>query len=171
MASTERAVRRPAGASAARVAVLHFSVSYWTKWGQAMVVLGSWDEASKRGHRLVCRHAEEGVLVWEARISVPLSAPHVSYRYAVVNDASDIEVEEGGARVLALPADLHDSAVIELQDAWQVSGFRHLDVRASRRSWEWRLACLGVAPNSTTVHCNLAGYPAFSAQSMANLQL
>ena len=100
--------------------VLHFSVSYWTKWGQTVVVLGSWDEASKRGHRLACRHAGEGLLVWEARIPVPISAPHVSYRYAVVNDASEIEVEEGGARMLALPADLQDSAVIELQDAWQV---------------------------------------------------
>ena len=120
MGSTEVPLHRPAGASSAKIVVLHFSVSYWTKWGQTVVVLGSWDEASKRGHRLACRHAGEGVLVWEARISVPLSLQRISYKYAVVNDASEIEVEEGGARKVALPAAIQDSAVIELQDVWQV---------------------------------------------------
>jgi hypothetical protein len=135
MGSTEVPLRRPAGASAATIAVLHFQVSYWTKWGQTVVVLGSWDEASKRGHRLACRHAGEGVLVWEARIPVPLSLSRISYNYAVVNDASEIEVEEGGARTVALPAALQDSAVIELQDVWQVDAPSLCSPSLSSRHW------------------------------------
>ena len=112
-----RAAARPTHASRA---VLQLSLPFWTKWGQTVVVLGSWDEERKKGQPLACRHTGENELLWETRVAVPLACGHVSYRYAIVNEASEIEVEEGGARIVALPQDLRDTSVIELQDVWQV---------------------------------------------------
>ena len=112
-----RTAARPTHASRA---VLQLSLPFWTKWGQTVVVLGSWDEERKKGQPLACRHTGENELLWETRVSVPLACGHVSYRYAIVNEACEIEVEEGGARIVALPQDLRDTSVIELQDNWQV---------------------------------------------------
>ena len=118
-----RAAARPTHASRA---VLQLSLPFWTKWGQTVVVLGSWDEERKKGQPLACRHTGENELLWETRVTVPLACGHVSYRYAIVNEASEIEVEEGGARIVALPQDLLDTSVIELQDVWQVFVVLHM---------------------------------------------
>ena len=106
-------------AKGARKALLRFKLPYWTQWGQNVVIKGSWDGASKRGQPLSCRH-EGGSLVWEAQVSVPVKGDHVMYKYAITNDAGEFEMEEAGMRKVAIPKDLQDGGVIDLQDEWQV---------------------------------------------------
>lgn len=103
----------------AKKALLHFKVSYMTKWGQNVVVSGNWQGASKRGQPLSCHH-EGDLLVWEAKVTVPTVTDHVMYKFAITNEAGEIELEEAGMRRLALPKDLQDEGLIDLQDEWQV---------------------------------------------------
>lgn len=48
------------------------------------------------------------------------------YKYAIVDEAGTVEVEEGEPRRLLLPARLEDGDVVALSDVWQVSW------------WDWR---------------------------------
>ncbi len=107
-----------------RKAVLRFRVAYWTKWGQSVVVSGSWEGASKRGQPLSCRH-EGDSLVWDAEVIVPVKNDQVMYQYAITNEAGEFETEEAGMRKVAIPEDLQDSGVIDLQDEWQVCVFQN----------------------------------------------
>ena len=98
---------------------LRFRTAYWTKWGQSLVVIGTWDGAAKRGHQLSCRHDGDS-LVWEGKLTIPANGDHVSYKYAVVNEAGEVDVEEGSTRKLMLPKELMEGGAIDLHDEWQV---------------------------------------------------
>lgn len=102
-----------------RKVVLRFRVAYWTKWGQNVVVSGSWEGASKRGQPLYCRH-EGDSLVWDAEVVVPVKNDQAMYKYAITNEAGEFETEEAGMRKVAIPEELQDGGVIDLQDEWQV---------------------------------------------------
>ncbi|CAL8472202.1 g11744 [Coccomyxa elongata] len=41
------------------------------------------------------------------------------YKYAITNEAGEFETEEAGMRKVAIPEDLQDGGVIDLQDEWQ----------------------------------------------------
>ena len=43
------------------------------------------------------------------------------YKYAVVDESGEVEVEEGELRRVRLPAGLDDGDVVALCDVWQVS--------------------------------------------------
>jgi 4-alpha-glucanotransferase len=100
---------------------LRFRVPYWTKWGQTVVIIGTWDGAAKRGYPLTCRH-EGDSLLWEGKITVPIKGDHLCYKYAVLNEAGEVETEEIGTRRLVLPKGLLEGSSIDLHDEWQVGG-------------------------------------------------
>lgn len=50
-----------------------------------------------------------------------LSVSQVVYKYAIVDEAGAVEVEEGEPHRLLLPARLEDGDVVALSDVWQVS--------------------------------------------------
>jgi hypothetical protein len=98
---------------------LRFSVSYWTRWGQSVIVtIGHASEGSRR-HGLNCRHQGDD-LIWEGDVQVPSTTEALAYSYAIVDEAAEIEAEEISKRSLALPEGLADGSTIELRDTWQV---------------------------------------------------
>ena len=101
---------------------LRFSVSYWTRWGQSIIVtIGHGSEGSRR-HGLNCRHQGDD-LIWEGEVQVPSTTDVLEYSYAIVDEAAEIEAEEISKRSLAMPEGLADGSTIELRDSWQVDPF------------------------------------------------
>ena len=134
---------------------LRFSVSYWTRWGQSVIVtIGHGSEGSRR-HGLNCRHQGDA-LIWEGEVQVPSTSDILEYSYAIVDEAAEIEAEEISKRSLAMPEGLADGSIIELRDSWQVdpslmcfpASFRQLASACSRRGHE-----LGIrhAPSEATL--------------------
>ena len=102
---------------------LRFRISYYTDWGQSLVVcgaaptLGSWNV--KKGLLLSPVHQGDE-LIWTGTIAVPC---HFSceYSYYVVDDAKNVlRREMGSRRNLSLPHLLLEGHTLELHDLWQV---------------------------------------------------
>lgn len=102
---------------------IHFRVSYWTQWGQSLVLngagllLGDWNPS--RGLPMKCHH-EGDRLIWECVVVVPTGRPYLEYHYSVVSEERGVEKEEMGHRRLILGSSLVNGMRVEVFDSWQV---------------------------------------------------
>ena len=92
----------------------------------------------------------------------------VVYKYAVVEESGEVEVEEGEPRRTRLPAGLEDGEVVALCDVWQVScGLRWLEPlgllsTCGRALLSVLLECRGVTGSLRARRGCAAGYLAAS---------
>lgn len=98
---------------------LRFSIPYWTRWGQNVVVIVDYGNEGPRRHALVCRHQDDDLL-WEGELQIKSAAENLEYSYAITDEAAEIEAEEMSKRSLAIPKGLTGGSIIELRDSWQV---------------------------------------------------
>lgn len=103
--------------------LLHFVTNYFTKWGQNLVVsgpgvlFGNYDP--RRAHWATCHHAGKD-LVWEVIVPVPLVA-EITYKYAVVNESTQVIKWENEEHTVTLPEGLEEGSIVEIHDEWMVS--------------------------------------------------
>lgn len=130
--------------------VLKFKTSYFTEWGQSVVVVGSSPQlgggALEKALKLSCRHAGERSLVWEGVAAAP--ARDFCYRYAVVGEDGELAKWHALPQAVALPPwSGGGELVLDLSDEW-------VDRSHPAELLKWRpfQSVLGPAPPLTTLH-------------------
>jgi Starch binding domain len=104
------------------------SVSYPTRWGQTVklvgdgAVLGKWQPSC--GVPLTCQHVDDK-LVWSASLALP-KTPELTYKYVVVNEGGAVEDAETRPRTVRWSDGLSHGATVVLYDEWQVQAVRRV---------------------------------------------
>jgi Starch binding domain len=131
------------------------SVSYPTRWGQSVkligdgAALGKWQPSC--GVPLRCRHVGEQ-LVWSASLALPITA-ELTYKYVVVNESGAVEDAETRPRTVRLLDGLSHGAAVVLTDEWQVQDVTHVILSAAADPADALLPCCSVLQGGAASFC------------------
>lgn len=97
--------------------IVHFQITYHTKWGEQIAVCGNLKELGSGSYKSAPVMQYQGDGIWQLALPLKKAPVELEYAYYVLNAAGEAEVEGGQARKLRVP---RSADRILLRDKWKV---------------------------------------------------